>query len=198
MAKSFEQSSERSEDNSVDISRKDLHDHELAVGESTRKSLSTRKDVEEGLPSEKSKRSKGKRKASFGPESATKRPKKWSWTSEAVEILLKYIKEFKTKCEFYGVNFEVNISIMDTEIRRCMAVDFLEDFGSEIVQEPGSEEYEFYRKELEEQKRQIRNGYQRIKEKVRHLVVLYLATAQLSPSAPDSIIAIALGTKLCK
>ena len=29
------------------------------------------------------------------------------------------------------------------------------------------------------------------------LVVLYLATAQLSPLAPDSIIAITLGTRLC-
>ena len=54
------------------------------------------------------------------------------------------------------------------------------------------EKYKFYRKELEEQKRQIRNGYQRL-----ILVVLYLATVQLSPSAPNSIIAIALGTRLC-
>ena len=49
------------------------------------------------------------------------------------------------------------------------------------------EEYEFYREELEEQKRQIPNGYQRI-----FLVVLNLVTVQLSPSAPNSIIAIAL------
>ena len=55
-----------------------------------------------------------------------------------------------------------------------------------------SEEYEFYREELEEQKRQIRNGYQRI-----ILVALNLATVQLSPSALNSIIAIALGTRLC-
>ena len=139
MAKLSEQSSEQSEDNSVDISRKDLHDHEPNVGEITRKSRSTRKDMEDGLPGEKSKRSQGKRKASFAPESATKRPKKWSWTSEAVEILLKCIQEFKTKCECNGVDFEPNLSIMYTEIRRCMAVYFPEDFGPEIVQEPGSD-----------------------------------------------------------
>ena len=41
---------------------------------------------------------------------------------EAVEILLKYIKEFKTKCEFNGVDFEADLylSTMYTEIRRCM------------------------------------------------------------------------------
>ena len=90
-----------------------------------------------------------------------------------MEILLKYIKEFRTKCEFNGVEFEADLSKIHTEIRRCMAVDFPEDFGPEIIHAPGkelqdmnSEECEFYRKELEEQKRQIQNGYQRIKEKV--------------------------------
>ena len=48
-------------------------------------------------------------------------------------------------------------------------VDFPKDFGPDILQEPGkelndmkSEEYEFYLNELEEQKRQIWNEYQRI------------------------------------
>jgi len=115
-----------------------------------------------------------------------------------VEILQKYVKEFKTKCEFNGADFEADLSIMCSEIRPCMAADFAEDFGPDIVLEPGkerkdmnSEEYEFYREELEEQKRQIPNGYQRI-----ILVVLNLVTVQLSPSAPNSIIAIALGTRL--
>ena len=102
---------------------------------------------------------------------------------------------------FNGVDFEADLSTMYTEVGRRMAVDFPEYFDHNIVQEPGKElkdmngeEYEFYRKELEEQKRQIRNGYQRI-----ILVVLYLATVQLSPSVPNSIliIAIALGTRLC-
>ena len=33
-----------------------------------------------------SKKSQGKRKASFASESTTTRPKKWSWTSEVAEI----------------------------------------------------------------------------------------------------------------
>ena len=61
---------------------------------------------------------------------------------------------------------EANLSTMYTEIDWCMVVDFLEDFGPEIVQElrkelqdMNSEEYEFYREELEEQRKQIQNGY---------------------------------------
>ena len=47
LAKSFEQTSERLEDNSVDISRKDLNGDEPLANESSRKSCSTRKIVEE-------------------------------------------------------------------------------------------------------------------------------------------------------
>ena len=94
-----EQTSEQSEDNSVDISRKDLDDHEPVVDESMRESRSTRKDVEKGLPREKS---QGKRKASFASESATKRSKKWPWTSEAVEILLKYSRLKNSKLSRRG------------------------------------------------------------------------------------------------
>ena len=72
-----------------------------------------------------------------------------------MEILLKYITEFKTKCEFNGVDFEADLSTTYAEIRRCMAVGFPEDFCPEIVKESGkelkdmnSEEYEFYQEEL--------------------------------------------------
>ena len=92
-AKSFEQGSEQSEGNSVDISRKDLGDAERGVDKSARESRRLGKMWKRTLPCEKSKKSQGKRKASFAPESATKEPRKWSWTSGAVEILLKYIKE---------------------------------------------------------------------------------------------------------
>ena len=50
-------------------------------------------------------------------------------TSEAVEILLKYIEEFKTNCEFNGVDFRADLSTMYAEICRCMAVDFTKDFA---------------------------------------------------------------------
>ena len=61
LAKSFEHSSEQSEDNSVDISRKELDGDEPVVDE--RESRSTRKNVEEDLPREKSKKSQPKTQA---------------------------------------------------------------------------------------------------------------------------------------
>ena len=104
-------------------------------------------------------KSKGKRKAANHPDSSAKKAKKWAWTPEAVEVSLKYIKEYKTKCEFNGVDFEADLSGMYTEVRRCLAVDFPHDFGPESCHDPGkelkdmdSEEYESYRKRLEEEK----------------------------------------------
>ena len=135
----FEQSSQQSEDNSVNISQKDLDDDEPVVDESERESHTTLKDVEENLLREKSKKSQGKRKAYFTSESTTKKLKKWSWTSEAVEIILKYIKAFKTKCEFHSVDFKADQSTMCAQICRCMAVDVPEDFDPVIVQKLGKE-----------------------------------------------------------
>ena len=74
--------------------------------------------------------------------------KKWSWTSEAVEILQKYIKEFKTKCEFYGVDFEADLSTLCSEIRRCMAAAFPVVFGPDIVLEPGKEHKDMNSEEI--------------------------------------------------
>ena len=63
-------------------------------------------------------------------------PKNKSWTSEQVELVLRYIKDYKTKCDFNGIDFEADLASMYTEIRRCMAVDFPDDFGPEVLTEP--------------------------------------------------------------
>ena len=61
-------------------------------------------------------KSKGKRNAANGPDSSSKKAKKWAWTPKAVEVLLKYTKEYKTKCKFNGVNFKADLSSMYTEV----------------------------------------------------------------------------------
>lgn len=65
---------------------------------------------------------------------------------------------------------------MYTEVCWCLAVDSSHDFGPESCHDPGkelkdmdSEEYESYRKRLEEEKQKIKLGYQRIKEKVKNV-----------------------------
>ena len=111
-------------------------------------------DLIDDQPRNKSK-GKGKRKATNLLEPSAKKAKKWAWTAEAVKLPLKYIKEYKSKCDFNGVDFEADLLSMYTEVRRCLAVDFPTDFGPEFCHDPGkdlkdmdNEEYESYRKRL--------------------------------------------------
>ena len=72
---------------------------------------------------------KNKRKASESDllttaKKAKRYPKIKAWSKERVELLLRYLKDFKTKCEFNGIDFEADLTSMYTEIRRCLAVDF--------------------------------------------------------------------------
>ena len=87
---------------------------------------------------------------------------------------MKYVKEFKTQCEYNAIDFEADLASLYTEVRRCMAIDYPEDFGPESVLEPSHnvknmdvKEYEVYRKEIDVQKSKVRSGYQRIKEKIK-------------------------------
>ena len=79
-------------------------DHSPIDVQSTSENLQQNKDVSEEVVLQPSK--KGKRKAGDRSDSSAKKAKKWAWTSEAVELLLKYTKEYKTKCGFNGVDFE--------------------------------------------------------------------------------------------
>ena len=75
-----------------------------------------------------------------------------------------------------GCNRSVAFLRVYTEVRRCMGIDFPDDFGPESVSEPTTEltdmesdEYKLHRKKLDKQNSKIRIGYQRIKEKVKNL-----------------------------
>ena len=50
-----------------------------------------------------------------------KTPKVRSWTPERVELLLKYLKEYKVICDFNGKD---NICQQCIQIRRCLSIDF--------------------------------------------------------------------------
>ena len=108
--------------------------------------------------------------------SKMKTPKVKSWSPERVEILLKYLKEYKVTCDFNGKDFEQDLSAMYTEIRRCLAVDFCDEFGPESPTEPEkplkemtSEEYQDYKKRLDKEQGLIKKGYDRVKEKIRNV-----------------------------
>ncbi|CAH3197000.1 unnamed protein product [Porites evermanni] len=103
-------------------------------------------------------------------------PKNKVWTSEQVELVLRYIKDYKTKCDFNGIDFEADLASMYTEIRRCMAVDFPDDFGPEVVTEPtkslkemSEEQYEAFKRQRDTERSQTKKGYDRVKEKIRNV-----------------------------
>ena len=60
--------------------------------------------------------------------STSKKPKKFSWTADKAEDLLKYLREYKSAREFRGVDSEADLACMYTEVRRCMARDYPNDF----------------------------------------------------------------------
>ena len=105
-----------------------------------------------------------------------KTPKVRAWTPERVETLLKYLKEYKVTCVFNGKDFEQDLSAMCTEIRRCLARDFCDEFGPESPTEPQRpskemtiEEYQDYKKRLDGEQVLIKKGYDRVKEKIRNV-----------------------------
>lgn len=126
----------------------------------------------------------GKRKAlvlSENEEQATtssttsKKSKKQGLTFEQVELVLRYIKDYKTKCDFSGIDFEADLASVYTEIRRCMAVDFPDDFGPEVLTEPtkslkamSEEEHEAFKRQRDTERSQTKKGYDRVKEKIRN------------------------------
>ena len=116
-----------------------------------------------------------KRKATNN-QGKNKIPKKFSWTPEIAEDLLKYVQDFKSNCDFKGIDFEADIASMYTEVRTCMARNYAFDFGPVKVSAPereikdmGKEEYDKYIKQTDAEKASIKKGYSRIKEKIKSL-----------------------------
>ena len=93
VAKSSEQSSEQSENNCVYISRKDLDDHKPVDDENTKERALDSKNVEEGMPDLKN-QVRHRENLSFPSAFATKRPKKWSYSSLMVVMLVGNLSVF--------------------------------------------------------------------------------------------------------
>ena len=121
-------------------------------------------------------RKAGKKKQNTNASSSTaKKQKKWSWSPELIEKLLRYIKEYKTQCEFNGIDFEADLQSLYTELRSCMAAEDPCEFGPQALSEQKNPrdmekaEYETYKSKRDEEKKLMRKGYDRIKEKVKNM-----------------------------
>ena len=51
-----------------------------------------------------------KRKAPASQSKSNRKAKTFSWSTEKVEILLRYIKEYKSNCDFKGIDFEADLA----------------------------------------------------------------------------------------
>lgn len=94
---------------------------------------------------------------------------------DRIELLLAYFKEYKSTCEFNGRNFEQDLAAMYTEIRKCLAKDYPEEFGpvttepSMPIKDMDSSEYQAFKKTLDKEQELIKKGYDRVKEKIRNV-----------------------------
>ena len=100
--------------------------------------------------------------------------KKWKWKDEQMEMLLNHLKDYKTTCDFNGIDFQADLQAMYTELRRCMASTYEGEFGPQNLTEPkngvkdmNAVEYASYKKRNEEEKAQITRAYERIKQKIK-------------------------------
>lgn len=64
-----------------------------------------------------------------------KKKTKWVWSDDKVEEMLKFLREYKSTCDFQGVDFEADLQSLYTEVRRCMASLYPDDFGTPSLTE---------------------------------------------------------------
>ena len=98
-----------------------------------------------------------------------------AWTPEWVELLLKYLKEYKVTCDFNGKDFEQDLSAMYTEIPHAWWLISVMNSGLKAplslksFEKMTSEEYQDYKKRLDKEQVLIKKGYDRVKEKIRNV-----------------------------
>ena len=90
--------------------------------------------------------------------------------------MFKYVREYKSQCDFKGIDFEVDLQSLYTEVRQCMANLYPEEFGPPTLTQPeisikdmGKEEFENFKSQNDKEKCGIRKGYERLKEKLKNI-----------------------------
>ena len=93
-----------------------------------------------------------------------------------MEDLLKNINDYKTNCDFKGIDLEADLATLYAAVRKCMARHYPLDFGLEEVtllqkelKNMNNEEHNKYISESEAEKALIKSGCSRIKEKTKAL-----------------------------
>ena len=105
----------------------------------------------------------------------SKKFKRWTWTSEMVETLLLNIVECKSEKEFEGLDFEADMIAFYSRVREMMAEMFPPtDFGPKAIKlyhtdNMTTEEILECKRKSDTEKKQIKEGYSRVKIKIKEL-----------------------------
>ena len=111
------ESNEQSIDRNVENAASQIHPNEL-------------RDFQEGKDGLEVRQPPAKKRRK---EPAVSTNKKWSWRDEHVEALIGYMKDYKTLCDFNGIDFEADLKEMYSAVHRSMACRFPSEFGTEKV-----------------------------------------------------------------
>lgn len=118
------------------------------------------------IPAEISKGGKGKGKA-----------KRWRWTDDMADALINCLAEIKAEKAFQGKDFESDLVMLYKQVREKMALDFnCENFGPVALTEPleniedmDDQLKETFKNQIASEKKEMKLGYERIKEKIKDI-----------------------------
>ena len=125
-----------------------------------------------------------------GKSFKVKAVKRWKWTDEMADHLIQVLANIKSEKEYAGKDFESDLVALYKEVRQRMALDFQrENFGPISLTEPPQEKmdnltYGHFKLHLALEKKEIRTGYERIKEKIKDIRQDYRKAVSSSGSRP--------------
>ena len=104
-------------------------------------------------------------------KSSKSKSKRWRWKAEMSDSLVTCLAEIKSKYEFKGKDFESDLVALYKEAREAMATLYSEEhFGPvQLIEDNDDISQKEYKQLLTEQKKLIKMGYQRIREKVKEV-----------------------------
>ena len=111
----------------------------------------------------------------FRNESQNSKLKRWTWTDGMVEALLHNISSYKSTKEYEGIDFESDLIQLYGDIRKMMAEMYpQEDFGPADVPVQSTDamtksEVLIYKRNIEKMEKLKKDGYTRIKNKIKEL-----------------------------
>ena len=101
--------------------------------------------------------------------------KRWKWDDAKVSALLDHLLSYKTEMEFQGLDFQSDLVLCYSKVRKMMANNFPPaDFGPQTVQSEDIDSMDMqsqlaYRRKIQQFEKLKKEGYNRVKSKIKEL-----------------------------